>query len=225
METQRFDVNGVLDDEKCTADRQNSRVRSIFETDKSIVVIGGRMPLMLHVNYFDNKEGGIEVGDEAGAPYSYKPIESSIVFDQYDVTLERAITGTILMILNRGHSVILVYPIPEVGWSVPHRLLEGRKKPVGMTSDEWLLKNPISTSYELYLERTKSSFDLLDGISHKNLYRIYPHELVCDRQVKGRCVVHDNKHPFYVDYHHPSVWYAEMINDLIMEKIDLIVNK
>jgi len=226
LETQRFDVNGVLDDEKCTVDRQSSRIRSIFETNKSIVVIAGRLPLMLHENHFNNKEGGVEVGDEAGAPYSYRPIKHSIVFDRYDeITLERAIQETILKILNRGHSVILVYPIPEVGWSVPHRLMEATKKPLGMSSDEWLLKHPISTSYEVYLERTKTSFDLLDDISHKNLYRIYPHELVCDRQVKGRCVVHDNEHPFYIDYHHPSVWYAEMINDLIMEKIDLIVNK
>ena len=81
------------------------------------------------------------------------------------------------------------------------------------------MSNPITTIYERYLQRTKSSFELLDNIKHPNLYRFYPHKLVCDSQVPGRCATHDENTIFYSDDDHPSNKLAEMINKLIVEKI------
>lgn len=85
-----------------------------------------------------------------------------------------------------------------------------------------LTNNPITTSYDVYLERTKASVELLDSIQHKNLYRVYPHKLFCDNQIKGRCITHDTDHLFYVDDDHLSFIGAEMVNDLIIDKINLI---
>ena len=68
-------------------------------------------------------------------------------------------------------------------------------------SNEFIIE-PITTSYQVYKDRTKSSFSLLDSIEGKNIYRVYPHELFCDNDLKNRCITHDDKSLFYVDEEH-----------------------
>ena len=72
------------------------------------------------------------------------------------------------------------------------------------------------------VNRTKSSFELLDSIQGDNIYRVYPHKLFCDTAIKNRCVTHDDKNIYYADDDHPSLKGAEMINDLIMKEIEKI---
>ena len=80
----------------------------------------------------------------------------------------------------------------------------------------------LTTSFEVYKKRTKSTLELLDSIQGKNIYRVYPHKLFCDSTIKDRCVTHDDKNIFYVDNNHPSMKGGEMINDLIMKEIEKI---
>ena len=49
---------------------------------------------------------------------------------------------------------------------------------------------------------------------------MYPHKLFCDNFVKGRCITHDDNNIFYCDNDHPSLAGAEMINNLILDKIN-----
>jgi hypothetical protein len=80
-----------------------------------------------------------------------------------------------------------------------------------------LMSNPITTSYKRYKKRTKSSFELLDSIEHQNLYRVYPHQLVCDSAIAGRCVTYDENKTLYSDDDHPSHNLAALINSQIIE--------
>ena len=189
--------------------RPEYRLTKLTKVPNSIIIIGYRLPLYMRDSLFDNKEGGIEVGAKV---VEYKlPVEPSL----RDMTSE---------FLENGHSVIIVYPIPAVGWNVPRKLMA--KKPSNIRNlKDYLLNNPITTSYEVYLERTKSSFELLDRIQHENLHRVYPHKLFCDNQIKGRCVTHDTEHLFYADDDHPSYRGAKLINDLIIEKVKSIEAK
>ena len=83
-------------------------------------------------------------------------------------------------------------------------------------------KNFITTSYQVYKDRTESSFELLDSIKSDNIYRVYPHKLFCNTLIKNRCITHDNKDIFYADDDHPSLKGSEMINDLIFAEIKKI---
>ena len=120
---------------------------------------------------------------------------------------------------QKKNIIILIYPIPEVGWN-PNKKIH----------NQWIkLRFPkhfnianITTSYEVYKNRTKSSFELLDSIQDDNIYRVYPHTLFCDTTIKDRCVTHDDKDIFYADDDHPSIKGDEMINDLIMKEIEKI---
>ena len=58
--------------------------------------------------------------------------------------------------------------------------------------------NYITTSFNVYKERTKSSFELLDSIHSDNIYRVYPHKLFCDTTIQNRCITHDDRNIFYL---------------------------
>ena len=95
-------------------------------------------------------------------------------------------------------------------------------KQINLIKDYFIPKNYITTSYKVYKNRTKSSFELLDSIEGKNIYRVYPHKLFCDTTIKDRCVTHNDKSIFYYDSNHPTLKGAEMINNLIMKEIEKI---
>jgi hypothetical protein len=78
-----------------------------------------------------------------------------------------------------------------------------------------LKANPITTSFNVYNERTRSSFELLDSVKHKNLHRVYPHKIFCNSTLSGRCITHDDSHVYYSDSHHPGYYGASLINEKI----------
>ena len=182
--------------------------QTLLNEKNSIIIFVGRFPLYLTNNYFDNLEGGVE-GKEWGDKYvsvgKYENIQSSFKNEISE--------------LSNNHKIILIYPIPEVGWD-----------PYNKIYNQWVKQNlpknfnliNVTTSYEVYKDRAKSSFELLDNIQSSNIYRVYPHKLFCDTIVKDRCVIHDDKNVFYDDDDHPSIKGAEMINDLIMKEIEKI---
>jgi peptidoglycan/LPS O-acetylase OafA/YrhL len=176
---------------------------------KSIIIVGGRISLYLSNNLFNNQEGGIE-----GLEYNnqYVPVKKNN-------TLESSFKKSIQEI-SKNNYVILIYPIPEVGWNVPKEIIKQYDKNL-LFSKKKQIKN-ITTSYQVYKNRNKSSFDLLDSIQGNNIYRVYPHKLFCDTLIKSRCITHDDINIFYADGDHPSIKGAEMINELIIEKIEKI---
>ena len=171
---------------------------------ETIVVIGARFPLWLNQSFFNNKEGGVEDGVER---FKFEHIKNSNIKwqDGFKNEVEELLT-------NKNISVILIYPIPEVGFDVKSKL-----KNYKYFSDKLL-----DTSFDVFKERTKSSFELLDSIKGDNIYRVYPHTLFCNTIIKDRCVAHDDKNIFYADDDHPSIKGSEMINELILKEIEKI---
>ena len=125
--------------------------------------------------------------------------------------------------ISKNNHIILIYPIPEVDVNVPRKLFNLLPKKVKDTKDylenHLVLKNYITTSYQSYKDRSKTSFELFDSIKGKNIYRVYPHSLYCETLIKEKCIAHDAKYIFYADNNHPSVRGSELINNLIMDKI------
>ena len=176
---------------------------------KSIIIIGGRFPLYLTNNYFNNQEDGVE-----GYDYNKRlvPVKSNNNL--------RYLFNMSIKELSKENYVILVYPIPEVGWHLPRKILKQFDKSL-ILSKKKQIQN-ITTSFMVYENRNKSSFDLLDSIQGENIYRVYPHTLFCNTHIKDRCLTHNDESVFYVDYDHPSIKGAEMINGLIMKEIEKI---
>ena len=189
---------------------KNKLIRNLLVSTnkKNIVLIGSRYPLFLNKSYFDNKEGGIE-----GLTYGDKFEHIEDLNKKWQDGFKNSIKE---LSINKNIKIILLYPIPEVGFHIKVKL-----KNYKFLSKN-ILDTSFDTSFEVYKDRTKSSFKLLDSIQSDNIYRVYPHKLFCDTTIKDRCVVHDDKNIFYYDDNHPSIKGSEMINDLIMKEIEKI---
>ena len=190
-----------------------SQYELLSKVENSIIIFFGRLPLYLTNFYFNNGEGGLE--------------QEASVWDHYysssdkNLSIEKTFQEQVLN-LEKKNKIILVYPFPEAGFNVPNKLLNLMPRDKNKIVEYLVIKNYITTSHKVYKDRTKSSFELLNSIQGKNIYRVYPHSLFCDTIVKDRCVTHDDKNIFYADDNHPSLKGAEMINDLIMKEIEKI---
>jgi len=204
--------------EKKTNKKNNCKyydlVEKIFIEKNSIFVIGGRFQMHMNQSYFNNTEGGIEDGDFNAIFVSEGKYDS--INDSVQELFKKVLK------LSSKNNIILVYPIPEVGWNVPQKLINEAPRKLSLNKNHYIPKKWITTSFEVYKDRAKSSFELLNSIEGDNVYRVYPHELFCNTLVKDRCITHDDKNIFYADDNHPSLKGAEMINHLIMQKIEAI---
>tara|TARA_B100001057_G_C22837753_1_gene945846 strand:- start:447 stop:2462 length:2016 start_codon:yes stop_codon:yes gene_type:complete len=185
------------------------KLKKIFLKEKdSIIIFGGRLPVYISNSYFNNQEGGVE-----GNKFSSKYMPND---DKYD-SIQDSFRSEILEI-SKNNKIILIYPIPAIGWDPNKKIWLDR---ANKFSKNFILPE-ITTSYKVYKDRTKSSFELLDSIKNKNIYRVYPHKLYCDTTIKDRCITHSLSEIFYSDDDHPSYKGAEMINQLIMDEIKKI---
>ena len=180
----------------------NDTVLSYLESSsEQVVVLAARWRLYLEGGGYDNTEGGDEGGAfpvdvVAGAEGRSEAVRKTRVVKRYREGVRHY--------LDLGKKVILVYTIPEAGWNVPELLAKQKIWGAG-TRD-------VTTSYEEFGKRNKTTFDAFDGVEHPNLFRVKPHEIFCDSQIKGRCVNSADGRVLYLDTNHVSNAGAELID-------------
>ena len=194
----------------CT-DEYFKRLKNILsEESNSIMIFGARWPAHISNLEFDNKEGGgsndrwhrdfVSVG-------TYENIQSSFKNEVLE--------------LSKNNKIILLYPVPEVGFDPNKKLYSQWIKRKNKFSQDYNFEY-FTTSYQVFLDRNKTSFQLLDSVKGENIFRVYPHTILCDNVVKDRCITHNDEVVFYVDKHHPSLRGSHFINELIVKEIEKI---
>ena len=192
--------------------------RNLMLSNKnSIVVLGQRMPLYLSGIYFNNQEGGVEDGEWPNYLVEIKNGKRTGLTNKKK--FKKNFVSSINEILNNGNKVVLVYPIPEVGWN-PIRVLLNKGLFNKNVINQMLEENYISTSYDVFVERTKETYQLYDSIKHENLIRVYPEKLFCNTIKKDRCIVNKSKKIFYYDDDHLSLEGSRKLFELIINKIE-----
>jgi len=199
----------------CVKKANDKRMKFILDSAPSFVVLGGRLPMILEEDRFNNQEGGDE-GD-MGDIFQY-PDKPLLTREIRNAAIAKEYANTVQRILKAGHKVVLVYPIPEVGWDVPktlHKLIDRNYHEAASIMRD----KPITTSYEVFQSRTKSAYQLLDSIKHKDIYRVYPEKLFCNGSLPGRCISHDDNSVFYKDDDHLSLAGAELLAAQVLKTI------
>jgi peptidoglycan/LPS O-acetylase OafA/YrhL len=194
----------------CNAFRSDFFQRLGGEDIPPIVVLAARWTVVLEQELFNNGEGGVEKGNRADWRSSFTNQMG------YKAALRADIADSILAILNSGRRVVLIYPIPEMGWNVPARLAKLKMRSGSLEASD------ASTSYDIFKTRNADAIGVLDGIQNPNLYRIRPEELLCNSFVKDRCAAHLNGEPFYFDDNHLSAFGSEPVADQIVKTLTLI---
>ena len=160
---------------------------------------------------FDNQEGGVEPGKS----------RRQIVLDSenriwIDGDLKRQEIYQFLDFLAQNQKyVVLVYPVPEVGWNVPRATLQKL-----ILNDEANIQD-VTTSYALYRKRNKFVNEVLDQWNNGLIYRIKPDEVLCGHPEKDRCYAQFEGVSYYSDDNHLS--YAGSVR--LAEKIAAAVRE
>lgn len=200
----------------CVETLQQRRLDFIKNAAPSTVIIGGRLPVILEESGFNNREGGVEkrmrhfIQNEKGNLGNIRARRGFI---------EEQMRTTVAEVEAAGHQVVLLYPIPEVGWHVPKKLMamvEGHWQQASVIARE----NPIQTKYKVFQKRSQRAYELLDSLGSENVIRIFPERIFCNKNNSGKCETHDAEHLFYRDEHHPSRQGAVMIVDLILSELE-----
>jgi peptidoglycan/LPS O-acetylase OafA/YrhL len=196
----------------CDADVQAKRLEWINSHGPSVIILGGRLPLILHGDRFDNLEGGYE-GDYSD--YFRLPETAEYDSERSSQEITESYRQTVQLLLEHGHHVVLVYPIPEAGWHVPN-MLARRTLLNGL---KWPIPDKLTTSYEVFLDRTATAYALLDSFKEEAVIRVYPELLFCNVVEAGRCSTHSDDEIYYADEHHPSLAGAQVIVRQILSEL------
>ncbi|KAA0014330.1 acyltransferase [Billgrantia pellis] len=194
--------------------RHNNQVLEYILEDDSVemVIMLGRYPLQFEGVSFNNGEGGVE-HDEAvrAVPMDRLDIE--------DEELRIDVVGSLLQetvekMANAGKRVILIYPVPEVGWDVPYLLV--KEKIFGIERFA-----PLSTSYDIFKQRAATAYEQISRIvEHDNLLKIEPASIFCDTYLPSRCATQIEDELLYYDNNHLSVSGASMLVARIFEEME-----
>ena len=187
---------------RCDLEYQNRLREEIFKDETSIIIIGGWL-----TNLLDSKSD----------PY----INPSM-------SIQEGIISSINELLKKDYKVILIYPTPEFNVDVPRYLFNMYRINLAFVDkkkvQEKIEKNLISIDYKKnFLITNEKVFKLYDHIQHDNLFRIYPHKLFCNTELKNKCIANNSKNFFYSDEVHLSLKGSEIVNDLIIKKIEEIM--
>tara|TARA_B100001093_G_scaffold244866_1_gene234466 strand:- start:460 stop:2514 length:2055 start_codon:yes stop_codon:yes gene_type:complete len=181
-------------------------MNTLSKQKNSIIIFGGKFQLHLENTYY--------VLNENQNLRELKDSEQKFISNGNYKDIKLSFSNTIKD-LSKNNKIILIYPIPEANISILNTINN-------LLKDNNQLKDILSltsTSYSEYKNRTKSVFEFLNSINGNNIYRVYPHELLCGTKIVDLCVSHNDKDIYYHDEIHPSLKGSEIINELIMNKI------
>lgn len=208
--------NNLWHSETCGLELQDMRLSWANEFPPSIVVINGRLPLYLGGSRFDNGQGGVE----GGPTYLLgRPGDASSDFETRSRNLVAALHVTVERLVGHGHTVVLVYPIPEHGWDVTDEI---NRRGLTQMWPRWPLEVPVTISASRFFSHTQAAFEALDGVKAGQIVRVYPHELFCTGGPKARCVSHSEDDIFYFDDNHLSTAGNELLAGLIYQELEAV---
>lgn len=120
------------------------------------------------------------------------------------VALEAGLERTITALEAAGKTVVITYPIPEVGYDVPTTLAKMEARGLSATD--------FSRPVELFWGRQRAVIDILDRVTKTNaLQSVRPHTVLCPQD---ECLTYANGKPLYRDDDHLSIPGAEFIAPL-----------
>jgi len=159
---------------------------------------------------FNNGEGGI--GDETYREYYAQNPKGEFVVDATAKT--QALTRFLSLLAESVSKLIVVYPIPEVGWSAPKLNFQAFTQHNKSAS-------VISTDHALFLRRNDFIINVLDGLQEQlKFVAVRPSDKFCNMQIPNRCVAQFNGVPLYFDDNHLNNLGADIVVSQILDAYD-----
>jgi len=178
-------------------DVQRDKIDKILnESKNNIIIIGGATSL-----YFQNKR--VE-----GRAIHWDSLFVDKVSLKYDSTIIENAFMNLIKDLSINNEVILLYPMPEIGVNLQKKKFEN-------------MVRVFNYKYSSFLKQNKEVINFFNTINHPKIHKVYSYKAFCNEKT-DLCATHDENNFFFYDGYHPSLEGAKMINNLIMNKINLL---
>jgi peptidoglycan/LPS O-acetylase OafA/YrhL/lysophospholipase L1-like esterase len=174
--------------------RRNEIDKILKQSKDNIIILGGVTSL-----YFFNKR--IE---KRSLHWDYLFVSKNS--KKYDPEVVKNSFLDLILSLAKENKVILLYPIPEMGVNLQTKKFEN-------------MVRVFNYSFSDYLKQNKEVINFFNNINFPNVYKVYSFKAFCKEDPSALCNTHDNDNFYFYDGYHPSIRGAELINDLILEKI------
>ena len=159
---------------------------------------------------FDNGEGG----KETKSYREYVVPSASGGFARDADAKYRVMRDFINSMAALDTPVMVIYPVPEVGWHVPNLNLKHLIS-TGQTP------SVLSTSSKRYFERNAFVIASLDSIiAQTNVIGFKPSDILCNTYVPDRCVAQINGTPLYFDDNHLNNAGEDLLMKEILKKLE-----
>jgi hypothetical protein len=192
---------------KCRA--FNDRVLAMILRHKEIttVILEARWGKTAAGTAYGNEGNGfVAISDDQGR--ATKPQDNAAIF-------ARGLDRTVAALRAGGKQVLLVGPVPEIGFTVPQVLA----KLVEMHREDWVVSPPA----EKFYDREKAVLPVFQkAATQDGVFAVYPHDFLC---ASGRCAVRNNGIPLYRDEHHLSDYGAKKLEPFLSRAIDPLFDK
>ncbi len=123
---------------------------------------------------------------------------------QQGVTIEKALQDTNESILAIGHTLVQIYPVPELKFSAQYnlkKLLKGYEFEYQKRLKDIEQDPKMTGLLSEYLERHDISLKSLNAVQHPNYIPIYPHKILCDENTNA-CETLRDGNLLYRDMNH-----------------------
>ena len=129
------------------------------------------------------------------------------------ISFHQALARTVDRLRGAGAQVVIVGPVPEIGFDVPDMLTR---------AINWGLSMPV-TGYDSFMLRQSVILQAMKEISNSGHATIvYPHDILCNQQ---RCMVAHESYALYSDDDHLSPLGAKMVAPAIVKSAYDILSK
>ena len=151
---------------------------------------------------FNNGIGGVE---KFVRYREYVALKSGDVYSS-NAEAKKLALRELLNGLAQVNRVIVVYPVPEIGWDIFRENLQ-------FYSETGKPLRELSFSKFKYVERNRFVLNVFDEIIEENsqIFPIRTDRIFCDGIIKGKCVAQIRSIPLYYDDHHLSDAGAQLV--------------
>jgi len=182
-------------------EKLRTRIDEILDkSENNIIIIGGATSL-----YFYNKraEGRSLHWDNLFVDKKSKKYDSQVVEQAFIEFIDE---------LSKNNEIILLYPIPEIGRNLQKIKFEN-------------MVRVFNYRYSDFLKQNKEVIKFFNSINNPKVHKVYSFKAFCNDDSAPLCLTHDKDNFFFYDGYHPSLVGANMINNLIIEKIKYLQTK
>ncbi len=177
----------------CDLEFQNLRLKTIQRHKGATLLLGGALDVYL------TKDG-----------YSMRNDDGLNLTDHY--------TETLRGLLDEGYTILQMTPTPRFSKLVGQSVFNTLNTYDNISPD--FLAGVLSYDLNYFYEYTHDATKLLESIEHPNYQIIYTHMPFCGSILPDKCVSNNGRALFFIDLNHPSLKGSEMINDLIINRLD-----